>query len=157
MHLKWFHWSGVGVYIYIYIYALCSVGIHGVYGISCTTYIYAYAYIYVCIYDCFSSNCLGRLHGSVMVSAELVHTSCSGSIYDACIVPFKRSIHLESYTCRDSCFSRGLINLFWSVYRSFSMKKYFLNYGSCLILFIFFKMNVYCFSFFVIKDKFILL
>ena len=78
--------------IYIYIYALCSVGIHGVYGISCTTYIYAYAYIYVCIYDCFSSNCLGRLHGSAMVSTELVHTSCSGSIYDACSVPFKLSI-----------------------------------------------------------------
>ena len=145
------------MYIYIYIYICALLGGHS----WCIRYIVYYLYIcicvYICIYDCFSSNCLGRLHGSVMVSAELVHTSCSGSIYDACIVPFKRSIHLESYTCRDSCFSRGLINLFWSVYRSFSMKKYFLNYGSCLILFIFFKMNVYCFSFFVIKDKFILL
>ena len=44
------------------------------------------------LYDWKVSYCLGGLHGSAVVSAELACTSCAGSIYDACSVPLKLSI-----------------------------------------------------------------
>ena len=50
MHLKWFHWSGVGVYIYIYIYMRSARWAFMVYTVYRVLLIYMHMRIYMYVY-----------------------------------------------------------------------------------------------------------